>query len=155
MTDLKGKVAIAAVPAFEGSKVQTIGGGGTGTAVVASGEHADLAAEVMAYIKLSAEASKEIWNVLGFDPVNTEVWTDTALTQNPDNQFVQYFTTYPSDGLNEVKDSIGLLTCVTDEKMPSINNEFCNVTLNSIYEDGMDIKEALTQSQETLDNEFR
>ena len=47
----------------------------------------------MAYIKLSAEASKEIWNVLGFDPVNTEVWTDTALTQNPDNQFVQYFTT--------------------------------------------------------------
>lgn len=155
MTDLKGKVAIAAVPAFEGSKVQTIGGGGTGTAVVASGEHADLAAEVMAYIKLSADASKEIWNVLGFDPVNTEVWTDTALTQNPDNQFVQYFTTYPFDVLNEVKDSIGLLTCFTDEKMPSINNEFCNVTLNSIYEDGMDIKEALTQSQETLDNEFR
>ena len=30
-----------------------------------------------------------------------------------------------------------------DEKMPSINNEFCNVTLNSIYEDGMDIKEAV------------
>ena len=47
------------------------------------------------------------------------------------------------------------LTRFTDEKMPSINNEFCNVTLNSIYEDGMDIKEALTQSQETLDNEFR
>ena len=65
------------------------------------------------------------------------------------------FTTYPFDVLNEVKDSIGLLTCFTDEKMPSINNEFCNVTLNSIYEDGMDIKEALTQSQETLDNEFR
>ena len=150
-SQFKDKKAISA----KGKDVIVIGGGGTGTAVVASGEHADLAAEVMAYIKLSAEASKEIWNVLGFDPVNTEVWTDTALTQNPDNQFVQYFTTYPFDVLNEVKDSIGLLTCFTDEKMPSINNEFCNVTLNSIYEDGMDIKEALTQSQETLDNEFR
>ena len=121
----------------------------------------DYAAQIMPfwqtsrYTNLSADASKEIWNVLGFDPVNTEVWTDTELTQNPDNQFVQYFTTYPFDVLNEVKDSIGLLTCFTDEKMPSINNEFCNVTLNSIYEDGMDIKEALTQSQETLDNEFR
>ena len=111
----------------------------------------DYAAQIMPFWQTSRYTNY----VLGFDPVNTEVWTDTALTQNPDNQFVQYFTTYPFDVLNEVKDSIGLLTCFTDEKMPSINNEFCNVTLNSIYEDGMDIKEALTQSQETLDNEFR
>jgi arabinosaccharide transport system substrate-binding protein len=155
MTDLEGKVAIAAVPSFEGSVVETIGGGGTGTAVVASGEHAELAAEVMAFIKLSEEASNEIWNVLGFDPVNTAVWTDTNLTQNPDNQYIKYFINYPFDVLNEVKDHIGLLQSCTDEKAPSINNEFCNVTLNSIYEDGMDIKEALEQSQDTLSNEFR
>lgn len=157
MTDLKQMVAIAPVPVFDESKkdLVTIGGGGTGTAIVASGEHADLAAEVMAYIKLSEEASNGIWNVLGFDPVNTSVWSDTALTQNPENQFVQYFTNPPFDALITMKDGIGSLKSLTDEKFPSINNEFCNVTLNSIYEDGMDIKEALQQSQDTLMNEFR
>lgn len=157
MSDLKGQVAIAPVPVFSETdgEVATIGGGGTGTAVVASGKNADLAAEVMAFIKLSEEANKEVWNVLGFDPVNTAVWSDTELTQNPDNQFVQFFTNYPFDTLNLVKDNIGTLQSYTDEKYPSINNEFCNVTLNSIFEDDMDVKEALQSSQETLENEFQ
>ena len=87
MTDLSGKVAIAAPPVFgDNDAVKTIGGGGTGTAVVASGENADLAADVFAFIKLSDEANVEVWNVLGFDPVNTEVWTQTDNTENPDNQ---------------------------------------------------------------------
>ena len=87
MTDLSGKVAIAAPPVFgDNDAVKTIGGGGTGTAVVASGENADLAADVFAFIKLSDEANVEVWNVLGFDPVNTEVWTQTDITENPDNQ---------------------------------------------------------------------
>lgn len=157
MSDLKEQVAIAPVPVFSETdgEVATIGGDGTGTAVVASGKNADLAAEVMAFIKLSEDANKEVWNVLGFDPVNTAVWTDTELTQNPDNQFVQFFTNYPFDTLNLVKDNIGTLQSYTDEKYPSINNEFCNVTLNSIFEDDMDVKEALQSSQETLENEFQ
>ena len=96
MTDLSGKVAIAAPPVFgDNDAVKTIGGGGTGTAVVASGENADLAADVFAFIKLSDEANVEVWNVLGFDPVNTEVWTQTDITENPDNQYVKYFNTKP------------------------------------------------------------
>jgi len=155
MTDLKGDVAIAKTPVFEEGDIQSIGGGGTGTAVIKSGENADLAAEVFAFIKLSEEANEEVWNVLGFDPVNTEVWSDTALTQNPDNQFVQFFNTYPFDTLNEIKDGIGSLGSLTDEKWPSINNEFCTNTLNNIYESDMDIKEALEESQATLENEFK
>lgn len=155
MTDLKGKVAIAAPPVWgDNDAVKTIGGGGTGTAVVATSENADLAAEVFAYIKLSDEASQEIYNVLGFDPVNTEVWTDTALTENPDNQFVQYFNTKPFAPLLEVQDSIGLLDCYTDEKMPSINNVFTTQTLNDIFESDVDVKEALDAAQDTLENEF-
>ena len=155
MTDLKGKVAIAAPPVWgDNDAVKTIGGGGTGTAVVATSENADLAAEVFAYIKLSDEASQEIYNVLGFDPVNTEVWTDTALTENPDNQFVQYFNTKPFASLLEVQDGIGLLDCYTDEKMPSINNVFCTQTLNDIFESDVDVKEALDAAQDTLENEF-
>lgn len=155
MTDLKGKVAIAAPPVWgDNDAVKTIGGGGTGTAVVSTSENAELAAEVFAYIKLSDEASQEIYNVLGFDPVNTEVWTDTALTENPDNQFVQYFNTKPFASLLEVQDGIGLLDCYTDEKMPSINNVFCTQTLNDIFESDVDVKEALDAAQDTLENEF-
>ena len=155
MTDLSGKVAIAAPPVFgDNDAVKTIGGGGTGTAVVASGENADLAADVFAFIKLSDEANVEVWNVLGFDPVNTEVWTQTDITENPDNQYVKYFNTKPFDTLLEVQDGIGLLDCYTDEKMPSINNVFTTQTLNDIFESDVDVKEALDEAQDTLENEF-
>ena len=142
MTDLSGKVAIAAPPVFgDNDAVKTIGGGGTGTAVVASGENADLAADVFAFIKLSDEANVEVWNVLGFDPVNTAVWTQTDITENPDNQYVKYFNTKPFDALLDVQDNIGLLDCYTDEKMPSINNVFTTQTLNDIFESDQDVKE--------------
>ena len=154
MTDLSGKVAIAAPPVFgDNDAVKTIGGGGTGTAVVASGENADLAADVFAFIKLSDEANVEVWNVLGFDPVNTEVWTQTDITENPDNQYVKYFNTKPFDTLLEVQDGIGLLDCYTDEKMPSINNVFTTQTLNDIFESGVEVNEALDEAQETRENE--
>ena len=155
MTDLSGKVAIAAPPVFgDNDAVKTIGGGGTGTAVVASGENADLAADVFAFIKLSDEANVEVWNVLGFDPVNTGVWTQTDITENPDNQYVKYFNTKPFDALLDVQDNIGLLDCYTDEKMPSINNVFTTQTLNDIFESDVDVKEALDEAQDTLENEF-
>ena len=155
MTDLSGKVAIAAPPVFgDNDAVKTIGGGGTGTAVVASGKNADLAADVFAFIKLSDEANVEVWNVLGFDPVNTAVWTQTDITETPDNQYVKYFNTKPFDALLDVQDNIGLLDCYTDEKMPSINNVFTTQTLNDIFESDVDVKEALDEAQDTLENEF-
>lgn len=155
MTDLKGKVAIAAPPVWgDNDAVKTIGGGGTGTAVVETSENADLAAEVFAYIKLSETANEEVWNVLGFDPVNTALWTDTAVTENPDNAFIQYFNTKPFDTLNELADGIGLLKCYTDEKMPSVNNTFCTVTLSDIFESDADVKTALDEAQDSLENEF-
>lgn len=155
MTDLKGKIAIAPCPVFKEGDVQSVGGGGTGTVVIKSSEKAELASEVFAYIKLSETANEEVWNVLGFDPVNTAVWSETDLTQNPDNQFVQFFNTYPFDTLNEIKDSIASLDSFTSEKMPSVNNELCTTTLHNIFDSEMDIKEALKESQATLDNEFQ
>ena len=69
-------------------------------------------------------------------------------------QFVKYFKTKPFDTLLELQDSIGGLNSYTSSKYPSINNEFCTTTLNNIFEEGMDVKDALKQSQETLENEF-
>ncbi len=155
MTDLSGKVAIAPVPKFgDNDATWTIGGGGTGTAIIKSSPNAELAAEVMAFIKLSAEANEEVWNVLGFDPVNTSVWTDTELTQNPDNQFVQFFNTKPFDALLEMKDGIGSLASLCDEKAPSINNVFCTQVLTNIYDSECDIQEELDVAQDQLVNEF-
>jgi len=96
-----------------------------------------------------------VWNVLGFDPVNTAVWADTSVTENPDNKFVQFFSTYPFDSLNGMKDGIGALEIFTNEAWPSINSIFSTTTLNNIFESDMDIKEALEEAQETLDNEFQ
>ena len=154
MTAFPGKVRNRSTSCIGDNDAEDIGGGGTGTAVVASSPNADLAAEVFAYIKLSDTANVEVWNVLGFDPVNTAVWTDKSVTENPDNQYVQYFNTKPFDALLDVQDGIGLLTCYTDEKMPSINNIFCTETLNNIFESGMDVKEALDEAQSALQNEF-
>ena len=67
---------------------------------------------------------------------------------------VKYFKTKPFDTLLELQDSIGGLNSYTSSKYPSINNEFCTTTLNNIFEEGMDVKDALKQSQETLENEF-
>lgn len=152
MTDLSGKVAIATVPRWSTTDTTpwTVGGGGTGTAVVASSENAELAAEVFAYIKLSSEASVEVWNVLGFDPVNTDVWTDTSVTENPDNAFVQYFANSPFDALNEMADSIGALTDQTGANWSDTTNEISTVTLQEIFENGTDIETALQNSQDTV-----
>ncbi len=154
MPDLAGKIAIAPVPVYENSKAQSVGGGGTGTAVVAGKDHADLAAEFLAYAKLSYEGNVEIWNQLGFDPCNMAVWEDEAVTHNEENQFVQYFVNNPFDVLLEIKDGIAGLEAHSSAVYPSINNMFATVTLNEIFENGTDVKTALDQAQADLENEL-
>lgn len=154
MPELQGKIAIAPVPTIDGSKAKSVGGGGTGTAVVAGKEHTDLAAEFLAYAKLSYDGNVEIWNMLGFDPCNTKVWEDEAVTHNANNQYVQYFKNNPFDVLNEVKDGIAGLESHSSVAYPSINNLFTTITLNDIFENNIDVKDALDQAQADLDNEL-
>lgn len=154
MPDLKGKIAIAPAPLTPGAEVKTIGGGGTGTAVPKQSENAELAAEWLAYAKLSPEASIQVWEVLGFDPVNMSVWEDEAVTHNPDNKFNEYFSTNMFDVLNEVKDGIGNLESFTNSNYPTVNTLFVTVTLNEIIESRIPPKEALDQAQADLVNEL-
>ncbi len=155
MPELSGKVAIAAAPTFEeNSAVKSVGGGGTGTAVVAGKDNADLAAEFLAYAKLSEEGNVMIWDLLGFDPCNMSVWEDEAVTHNEENAFVQYFVNNPFDVLNEIKDGIGGLDSHASASYPSINTMFSSVTLNDIFENGTDVKTALDQAQADLQNEL-
>lgn len=154
MDDLKGKIAIAPAPVFEDGVYKTIGGGGTGTAVAASSPHAELAAEWLAFAKLSEEASIAVWEDLGFDPVNMAVWEMEEITHDPDNKYNQYFTTNLFDVLNSVKDSIGHFESFGNENLPAVDTQFRTVTGNDLYENGMSAQEALDKSQADLENQL-
>ncbi|CAM3686585.1 ABC transporter substrate-binding protein [Marinicrinis lubricantis] len=153
MTDLEGKIAIAPIPVIEEGMPRSVGGGGTGTVVTKTAKDVQLAKDFLAYAKLSQDANIEIWNTLGFDPVNMDVWEMEDVTHNPDNKFVKYFVNNPFDVLNEIKDEIQLIRSVSAS--PTINNVLCTITLNEIFEDGKDIAEALNDAQEQIEQELQ
>lgn len=154
MPDLAGDIAIAPAPVPDGAAVQTIGGGGTGTSVIGSSPVAALAADWLAFAKLSPEANVAVWEVLGFDPVNMSVWQDEEITHNPDNKFNAYFQTNLFDVLNETADGIGHWESFTSPNWPSVDNLFRTVTLNEAYETGVPAPELLEQAQTDLVNEL-
>lgn len=153
MPDQAGKWAIAPVPVFEKGQPRSVGLGGTGTVVTKNAKNKQNAKEFLAFAKLSEEGNQAIWEDLGFDPLNTDLWANKEITHNKDNKFVKYFKTNPFDTLNEIKDEVGLIK--STEASPSINNVLCTVTLNSIFEDKKDIKEALDEAQQQVENELK
>lgn len=153
MPELSGKIAIAPLPVIEIGMPRSYGGGGTATVVTKTAKDIQLAKEFIAYAKLSLDANIEIWNTLGFDPINMDVWEMKDVTHNPDNQFVKYFVNNPFDVLNEIKDEIQLIKSTSAS--PTINNVLCTVTLNEIFEDGKDIKQALDDAQSQIEQELK
>ncbi|MEE6288904.1 extracellular solute-binding protein [Georgenia sp. MJ173] len=154
MPDLEGKIAIAPAPVIEGSDVLTIGGGGTGTSVLADSPNAELAAEWLAFTKLSPEANVAVWEVLGFDPVSMAVWDDQEVTHAEDNRFNQYFTTNLFDVLNEVRDGIGHFEGFTHPDFPAVDSMFTTVVLPQIFDSGTPVEDALGQAQRDLENQL-
>jgi len=153
MKDLNGKFVIAPLPVFKEGQPRSWGGGGTGTVVTKTAKDVQLAKDFLTFAKLSKQANIEIWNTLGFDPCNTDIWTDKSVTHNPENEFVKYFKNNPFDVLNEVKDEIMFTKSVTAS--PTINNVLCTVTLNAIFEDDQDVKEALDEAQDSIMQELK
>lgn len=154
MPDFAEKIAIAPPPTVENPVNISVGGGGTGTAVIKDGENAELAAEFIAWAKLGTEGNISTWELLGFDPLNTEVWADQEITHNPENKFVKYFQNNPFEPLLEIQDSIGHLESFTNGSMPSVNNLLNTQTLNDIFENDVPIEDALNQAQSDLQNEL-
>ena len=153
MPELSGKIAIAPVPVLEEGMPHSVGGGGTGTVVTKTSKNPQLAKEFLAFAKLSEDGNIKIWQKLGFDPCNTDIWTNENITHDPNNDFVKYFKNNPFDVLNEIKDEIKLIK--STEASPTINNTLCTVTFNSIFEDGQDVTEALNEAQEQVQNELQ
>ncbi|MDC7241693.1 MAG: extracellular solute-binding protein [Spirochaetales bacterium] len=152
LPEMAGKWAIAPCPVFEEGQPRSVGIGGTGTVVSTQSDHADLAAEYIAYAKLSYEANLEIWEVLGFDTCNTSIWTDEAVTGDTSNKYIAYFATNPFDTLNEIKDEIGKIR--VDTIFPAINELFNLTLLNNCFENGADVDEELEYAQSDLELEM-
>lgn len=148
MDNLAGQVAIAPLPVFEEGQPRSVGLGGTGTVVYKDSANAALAAEFVVYAKLSPEGGAYLWTDLGFDPVNTTVWEDEALTSDPDNKFIKYFKTNPFDVLQEIKDEIMLVK--TMQNSGTINDYLSAETFNRIYVNLEDAATVMAETQEAL-----
>ena len=147
--DMAGKYAIAPAPVFEVGQPRSIGLGGTGTVVSLTCPDKDLAANFIAWAKLSEKGEEFIWNVMGFDPVNTAVWDNKELTHNPENKFNKYFLTNVFDTLNEIKDEIMYLPSTSIS--PSINSYTGSTLWNNVYIDKLDAAEELKIAQEAIE----
>ena len=148
MPEEKGNWYIAKCPVFEEGQNCSVGIGGTGTVVTQQSSDPALAADFLCYAKMSPEGETVIWNDLGFDVCNTSLWSDESFAHDESNQYNTFFRNYPYDVLNEIKDEIG--TVMTVKISPTINEQFCNVTLNDILENGVDVDEALQAAQDVV-----
>lgn len=151
--DGAGKWAIAPAPVFKEGQPRSVGDGGTGTVVTKNAKNKQNVKEFLAWAKLSDEGEKAIWEDLGFDPVNTALWTDKTVTDNPENKFVKYFKTKPFDTLNEIKSEIKLIKSV--EASPNVGGAIAQTVLPSIFDDNADIKQTLDAAQAQVENELK
>lgn len=151
MPEQAGKWAIAPCPVYKAGQPRSVGIGGTGTIVSLQSKHQELAAEFLVYAKLSMEAEQRIWEILGFDPVNKELWKDKSITHNQDNKYVQFFRTNPFDVLNEIDSEIMGIKAVP---ISSTINEQINLNvLNNCFEQGADVDSELEAAQAEIDLE--
>lgn len=151
MPEMKGEVALAPLPVFKEGQNRSVGIGGTGTVVTTQSSDPELAADFIAYAKCSETGCRQIWEQLGFDVCNTELWKDESITKDTSNTYISYFKTNPFDVLNEVKSEIRTLRVTS--MTPEINDYFNTNTLNEILEDGNDVDEALQEAQDYLELE--
>lgn len=126
MPDLKGKMIIRPLPAWEENGLRSAGMGGTGTVVTNQSEHPDLAKEFIQFAKLSKKGNIKIWQLLGFDPIRWDVWDEPELREP--NKYTEYFGDDIFDMMLEIKDEINSPNI--GEKTTIMND---HITSNVLY----------------------
>ncbi len=150
MPEMEGKYDITKIPVFEEGQPSSVGIGGTGTVVTNQCENPELAAEWLAWAKLSEEGEKYIWNELGFDVCNTAYWSDEEFAYSEDNYYNTFFRVKPYEILNELAANNEIGRIYSTSASPTINDYFCTTTLNEVLEEGMDVDEALQEAQDYI-----
>lgn len=154
MKTLEGKFDITTIPVFEEGQKCSVGVGGTGTVVTNECENPELAAEWLAWAKCSAEGEAHIWADLGFDVCNSSLWSDEAFAYDESNVYNTFFRVKPYEVLNQLAEQDAIGTVYTTSASPTINDYMCTTTLNYVFEDGMDVAEALQDAQDYIDMEI-
>ncbi|BCJ93121.1 putative arabinose-binding protein [Anaerocolumna cellulosilytica] len=152
LPEMKDTWAIAPCPVFEEGQPRSVGIGGTGTVVSVQSSNTELAAEFLAFAKLSYEGNEKIWEILGFDTCNTTIWTDETITKDTGNKYLSYFVTNPFDTLNEIKNEIGIIK--VGRMNPAIAEQFNLTILNNCFENGAEIESELAAAQDALEIEY-
>ncbi len=152
MPEMTETWAIAPCPVFEEGQPRSVGIGGTGTVVSSQSPNADLAAEFLAWAKLSYDGNVKVWENLGFDTLNTTIWSDEKITGDTSNKYIAYFVTNPFDTLNEIKEEIGKIKVGTIN--PAISEQFNLTILNNCFENGANVEEELATAQDALEIEY-
>ncbi|MBQ1312793.1 MAG: extracellular solute-binding protein, partial [Blautia sp.] len=154
MPEMEGKYDITTIPVFEEGQKCSVGIGGTGTVVTSQCADPALAAEFLAWAKLSEEGESYIWSVLGFDVCNASLWFDEEFAFDESNMYNTFFRCKPYEVLQDLAEQDAIGTIYTTTVSPTLNDYMCTTTLNEVFEDGMDIDEALAEAQEYLEMEL-
>ncbi|MCL7747689.1 ABC transporter substrate-binding protein [Halalkalibacter alkaliphilus] len=148
MPDLKGKMVINPLPAWEEGGFRSAGMGGTGTVVTNQTDNEELAKDFLAYAKLSEKANEKLWTVLGFDPPRWDVWDNDVFKE--DNSFYQFFGDNIFDVLLDVRDEINSVNITPST--PSVASEFgTNIFNDVLRQQTKTAEEALRDAQETIE----
>lgn len=107
MPDLKGKIIVRPLPAWEKGGKRSSGMGGTGTSITAQCKDKKLMLQFLDFAKLSRQGAIKCWTLLGFDPIRWDVYNDPAM--QADNQYTAYFGKDIFKVLLEIKDDINPL----------------------------------------------
>ena len=153
MPEMEGKYDITTIPVFEEGQKCSVGIGGTGTVVTEQSADPALAADFLAWAKLSEEGESYIWSVLGFDVCNASLWFDEEFAFDESNPYNTFFRVKPYEVLQQLANDDAIGTIYTTTVSPTLNDYMCTTTLNEIFEDGMDIEEALAEAQEYIEME--
>jgi arabinosaccharide transport system substrate-binding protein len=107
MPDLKGKILVRPLPAWQKGGKRSSGMGGTGTSITAQCKNQKLMLQFMAAAKLSREGNIKCWTLLGFDPIRWDVYNNPAM--QADNQYTAYFGKDIFKVLAQIKNDINPL----------------------------------------------
>lgn len=146
MPDLAGKISIQKYPINpNNNEIKTVGIGGTGTAVFESSENASIATKFVAFAKLSDESEILAWEQLGFDPVNSSLWSKLELSK----KFEEYFLNNPVEVL-EMYDPESISSPNMGENITEIAKDINTNLYYELFEEEKEVKSQVNETQEQL-----
>jgi len=147
MPDLKGKIAIRPMPAWDEGGFRSAAIGGTGTVVTKQARNPELAREFLKFAKVSKDAQIKLWTELGFDPPRWDVWDAEEL--KAENKYTEYFGNNIFEVLQSVKDEIHPFH-ITTKFPPTMTILNSSVLFKSLEEQSLTPAEALKEGAAEL-----